>query len=516
MLSSSLASGGGGCNPSDGPSPTGHIIARIVDDKQTTSSASSTSSLDISSKSSSRSQSFSKSSSSTSWTSSGSSKFKPPKQNLRKNQQKKIKPIAKANDESTECSLKKQIRQGLIKDQSYIVLDTVALKSPTDKTAHIFLVKLCNPWQRLNQKTMPNKCKCSKKTKNRSKDNNSTHTRIFDGKWIGSWSENSEEWINLNDDVKAQFNMNINNNEFWMSLEDFVEMFTDVDIWHRAQPTQWQTLDSSLATKNWQRCNMIVFDGYWLSGVSAGGCSDKETFCQNPAYLIPIKKFDSTQNDGKPTSLTVLIALLQKYRSAKRTTGFPDLRIGFQVFKLQLSEMMEYAKEIIYVSQMMHLQQAQDSSVSSPTATETASTEDTTEDFTTQLMVRMHPEFFRKVADATVIDLYFSNVREMTVRYEVCTSGSDDSPITYYLIIPSTFAANQDGQFLLRLHCDVPLFVKYSKVELENMVKSVNTKQCPTILTITSSSGNTFNSDQLFCRQIRLIGGKCTHRPSAS
>src|SRR5699024_7435583 len=166
-------------------------------------------------------------------------------------------------------------------------------------------------------------------------------------------------WINLTDDVKVHCELLLeNDSHFWMPLESFVETFTDVDICHSSGQ---QSGHAELA----QQCHgwyCSIYHGHWITGVSAGGCYNEETFHQNPAYLVPIhsdKTISKTKNevpkvasDSKNAttpalSHTVLIGLLQKYRNSKRTSGLHDLKIGFHMFKLEQDDL-NYIQEVIY------------------------------------------------------------------------------------------------------------------------------------------------------------------------
>lgn len=50
--------------------------------------------------------------------------------------------------------------------------------------------------------------------------------------WKGPWSEGSAEWHNISDSQKKQLGLTLNeeNGEFWMSFDDFCEIFTMITI----------------------------------------------------------------------------------------------------------------------------------------------------------------------------------------------------------------------------------------------------------------------------------------------
>lgn len=299
--------------------------------------------------------------------------------------------------------LKQQLTNGLIKNQSYIVLEAKLLDCfGPDNVTH--LIKLCNPWKRLNQMAFGSKCP--------SKEEASSRKEIAvwnDGKWSGSWSEHSPEWINLPDDVKAQLELD-NDSHFWIPIESFVETFTDVDICHISRQ---QAAQSDLGQcKLW---HSTFFHGRWITGISAGGCYNEETFHQNPAYLVPIYSdaTGSKQTSETPTeNYTVMIGLMQKYRSSKRTSGMHDLKIGFHLFRLEKSDL-KHIQEVIYDDDLELTVQCDKSNFEKA-----------------KVRIKMSPEFFHTKKGEHAIK-FFTNVREVTARYQVA-EGS-------YLVIPSTY-----------------------------------------------------------------------------
>ena len=358
---------------------------------------------------------------------------------------------------------KRQLSNGLIKNQSYIVLQA-KLFEHMDKTFH--LIKLCNPWKRLNQMLF---AKCKEEV-NRSKEN---ERGLNDGKWNGSWSEHSPEWINLSDEVKIQYGLILeNDSHFWMLIENFVDTFTAVTICHFSKQT-FQTIST------W---HAVSFHGYWITDLSAGGCYHEKTFHKNPIYLVSIHRKSAMNNTvynktnvevpkvigNSVTQYTVLVSLMQKYRNSKRVTGISDLKIGFHIFKLK-SEDRKYIQEVIY-DEYLNSSKINYEKV--------------------KVRLKIKPEFFHLKKGEQALK-FFTNVREVSARYKLSEGN--------YLIIPSTYGPNCDGNFLLRLFSEISfgfpdkffLWLEPSGINVDKQIKVSKTL-----------------SDQMFSRPLNKITSK--------
>lgn len=108
--------------------------------------------------------------------------------------------------------------------------------------------------------------------------------------WTGKWSWDSHEWNNVPDNIKSQLNFSLinNNGQFYISFEDFIKYFNNLDFVH---------IDHIF--NGWQ-CEQ--FEGEWKAGLNAGGSSNsgKENFFSNPKYLIKCNQAE-----------TVIISLMQ-------------------------------------------------------------------------------------------------------------------------------------------------------------------------------------------------------------
>lgn len=226
--------------------------------------------------------------------------------------------------------------------------------------------------------------------------------------------------------------------------------------------------------------------GYWMSGVSAGGCFNQSSFYQNPIYLIPIHANKPESGIAKSKCqdttrrITVLIDLMQKYRSSKLITGVPDLKIGFHLFKLDKDDW-KFVEEIIYSDNTEKALTCDDSTCRSKGKR-------------VSFVVKMKPEFFQTTQPGEHVIRFFTNVREVSARYNLSEG--------YYLVIPSTYAPNQDGNFLLRFYCEVPF--KFNTKDISSCLPNDALKHID----------KTYFLNRFFSRPIDKIGGKLTFAPN--
>lgn len=319
------------------------------------------------------------------------------------------------------------------------------------------------------------------------RSSSSTTTVLNDGKWAGSWSEHSQEWITLSDEVKGQYELMLDcDSHFWMPIESFVEKFTDVEIVHsNCQQLQQQLMNSSVNNNSSKQCqshwHCVTFNGYWISGFSAGGCYNEESFHQNPAYLLPLhsagkdnkqKKVEvedtksapegsgSINKEGMGTPATpthtVIIGLMQKFRNSKRTTGLHDLAIGFHLFKLEEDDV-RYIEEVLYDDEVQGVEMKSTEHDSGGGKCSNSKSNGKLERGT-KVRLKMSPEYFKTKKGEHPIKS-FTNVREVTMRLALPEGAN-------YLVIPSTYAPNCDGNFLLRLYSDLPFRLREKDVVL--------------------------------------------------
>ncbi|XP_065366682.1 calpain-A isoform X2 [Calliphora vicina] len=213
-----------------------------------------------------------------------------------------------------------------------------------------------------------------------------------EAEWNGPWSDSSPEWRYIPDEQKHEIGLNFDRDgEFWMSFQDFLNHFERVEICNLSP----DSLTESQQNDGKRKWEMSMFEGEWTPGVTAGGCRNfLDTFWHNPQYVISLEDPDEEDDDGK---CTVIVALMQKNRRSKRNLGMECLTIGFAIYHLNERD----------------------------------------------LQTRPQGLGFFKYKASVARSPHFINTREVTARFRL--------PPGHYLIIPSTFDPNEDGEFIIRV-----------------------------------------------------------------
>ena len=189
--------------------------------------------------------------------------------------------------------------------------------------------------------------------------------------------------------------------EFWMSFDDFYRNFETVQICSLSP----DAYSDELGDKNPNlslRWNLTTYHGQWKSGVSAGGNGqpDKNAYWTNPQFLIKLTDVDPTDDENMAT---VIISLMQKYTRQKRSeTGgdSAEQSVQFRLYKVKNADDALKAKT---AGHKLHVNQL-----------ETALTSGS-----------------------------YLNLRDITKRFRI--------PSGDYVIIPSCWDKNVEGEFLLRV-----------------------------------------------------------------
>ncbi|XP_022217684.2 calpain-B [Drosophila obscura] len=213
-----------------------------------------------------------------------------------------------------------------------------------------------------------------------------------DAEWSGPWSDSSAEWRFIPEHAKEEIGLNFDRDgEFWMSFQDFLNHFDRVEICN-LNPDSLTEDQQNSSRRKWE---MSMFEGEWTSGVTAGGCRNfLETFWHNPQYVISLEDPDDEDDDGK---CTVIVALMQKNRRSKRNVGIDCLTIGFAIYHLTDRD----------------------------------------------LQVKPQGLNFFKYRASVARSPHFINTREVCARFKL--------PPGHYLIVPSTFDPNEEGEFIIRV-----------------------------------------------------------------
>ncbi|XP_070705519.1 calpain-3b isoform X1 [Pempheris klunzingeri] len=231
--------------------------------------------------------------------------------------------------------------------------------------------------------------------------------------WKGPWSADSKEWSTISiadkENLKKQ---TVETSEFWMSFDDFKRNFTKLEMCNLTPDT--------LQGEERHSWTVSVNEGRWVRGSSAGGCrNNPNTFWTNPQYRLKLYEEDDDPEDGRVVC-TVVVALMQKGRRMQRHQGAKFLTIGFSIYQVP--------KEAC--GQNQHLQK----------------------------------DFFLYTASKAKCKTYI-NLREVTERFRL--------PPGEYVIIPTTFEAHQEGEFILRVFSEK----RSTSEEAENTIESDQIQQ---------------------------------------
>ncbi|XP_059800583.1 calpain-10 isoform X1 [Hypanus sabinus] len=125
--------------------------------------------------------------------------------------------------------------------------------------------------------------------------------------WNGSWQEGGDGWNKVDVAVAAQLMSLAEEGEFWVEEQEFLQEFDEVTIGY---PINTDGHILSLLTGK-ILCHTLQISGDWVKGQSAGGCRNNSSFYSNPKFWLRIldpgeivitilqKKLDSSNKAGK-------------------------------------------------------------------------------------------------------------------------------------------------------------------------------------------------------------------------
>ncbi|XP_074502608.1 calpain-2 catalytic subunit-like [Sebastes fasciatus] len=210
--------------------------------------------------------------------------------------------------------------------------------------------------------------------------------------WNGAWSDKSSEWRYVSDDDRARLTNREEDGEFWMSYTDFLRQYSRLEICNLTP--------DALTGDEFKKWAESEFEETWRRGVSAGGCRNfPNSFWMNPQFVIKLEEVDDDPDDGEE-GCTFIVGLMQKNRRAMRKMGQDMETVGFAIY--------EY-----YGQKQVHLKK----------------------------------NFFLRNSSAARSET-FINLREV--------SNHINLPPGEYLIIPSTFEPNKNGDFYVRVFSEKP------------------------------------------------------------
>ncbi|KAM9842721.1 calpain-1 catalytic subunit-like [Aulostomus maculatus] len=209
------------------------------------------------------------------------------------------------------------------------------------------------------------------------------------GEWKGDWSDQSPLWQTVSPQDRDLCLSVANDGEFWMTLQDFCSFYDDVDICCLCP----DFLDGG-SSCHWKTS---FYEGRWVAGTTAGGCMNNlDSFWTNPQYRVKIDQLheECAEQQG---GANMLVSLMQKPNKRNRTLVH-NLHIGFSIFEVTDEDKMQRGK--------------------------------------------FQPAFFSRKQPVVQTKTYL-NSREVM---ELITLKPGE-----YLIMPSTFKANETASFLLTI-----------------------------------------------------------------
>jgi len=211
--------------------------------------------------------------------------------------------------------------------------------------------------------------------------------------WTGAWSDGSSEWNNVDPYDREQLQVRMEDGEFWMSFRDFMREFTRLEICNLTP--------DALKSRSVRKWNTTLYEGTWRRGSTAGGCRNyPATFWVNPQFKIRLEETDDVDDDygARESGCSVVLALMQKHRRRERRFGRDMETIGFAVY--------EVPPELVG-----------------------------------QPAVHLKRDFFLANSSRARSE-QFINLREVSTRFRL--------PPGEYVVVPSTFEPNKEGDFVLR------------------------------------------------------------------
>uniref|UniRef100_A0AAQ4RTW8 Calpain-2 catalytic subunit n=2 Tax=Gasterosteus aculeatus aculeatus TaxID=481459 RepID=A0AAQ4RTW8_GASAC len=209
--------------------------------------------------------------------------------------------------------------------------------------------------------------------------------------WNGAWSDRSSEWRYVSDGDRKRLTNRCEDGEFWMSFSDFLRQYSRLEICNLTP--------DALTGDEFKKWAESEFEETWRRGVSAGGCRNfPDSFWMNPQFVIKLEEVDDDPEDGEE-GCTFIVGLMQKNRRRMRKMGQDMETIGFAIYELP-------------------------------------------DEYSGQRQVHLKRNFFVRNCSAARSET-FINLREVSNHF--CLPPGE------YLIVPSTFEPNKNGDFYVRV-----------------------------------------------------------------
>ncbi|XP_078022696.1 calpain-2 catalytic subunit-like [Epinephelus lanceolatus] len=234
--------------------------------------------------------------------------------------------------------------------------------------------------------------------------------------WTGAWSDNSSEWHYISDEDRERLSHRSEDGEFWMSFNEFLRHYSRLEICNLTP--------DALSDDSISKWALSKFDGSWRRGSTAGGCRNyPNTFWKNPQFVIKLDEEDDDPDDGEE-GCSLVVGLIQKNRRRMRKMGEDMQTVGFAIYEVP-------------------------------------------DEFCGQRNVHLNRNFFLRHASAARSET-FINLREVSSRFVL--------PPGEYIIVPSTFEPQKNGDFCVRVfsekqadfqELDDPIECRVEKIEID-------------------------------------------------
>ncbi|XP_006898100.1 PREDICTED: calpain-2 catalytic subunit [Elephantulus edwardii] len=232
--------------------------------------------------------------------------------------------------------------------------------------------------------------------------------------WTGKWNDNCPNWNTVDPEVRENLTRRHEDGEFWMSFGDFLRHYSRLEICNLTPDT--------LTSESYKKWKLTKMDGNWRRGSTAGGCRNyPNTFWMNPQYLVKLEEEDEDEEDGE-RGCTFLVGLIQKHRRRQRKMGEDMHTIGFGIYEVP-------------------------------------------EEFTGQTNIHLNKSFFLTHRARERSDT-FINLREVLNRFKL--------PPGEYILVPSTFEPNKDGDFCIRVFSEKKADYQVVDDEIEANIEEID------------------------------------------
>nr|XP_029136771.1 calpain-2 catalytic subunit-like [Labrus bergylta] len=214
--------------------------------------------------------------------------------------------------------------------------------------------------------------------------------------WNGAWSDKSSEWRYVSDDDRERLFDRRENGEFWMTFSEFLRQYSRLEICNLTP--------DALTGDEYKKWAESEFEDTWRRGSSAGGCRNyPNSFWTNPQFVIKLDEVDDDPDEGEE-GCTFIVGLMQKNRRQMRKMGQDMETVGFAIYELP-------------------------------------------KEYWGKKQVHLKKNFFLRNC-STARSETFINLREVCSHF--CLPPGE------YLIIPSTFKPNKNGDFYVRVFSEKP------------------------------------------------------------